>query len=253
MISKRGGQNTMKITDAVWEKRNLDVDAMEFEIAVADNKSIVADILANEKQYNVVKVPESKTEIMFELSANGYSFTECLISLRYNLRYFNEIRLLPMQKRMMNSISYAKMSESDLDEMFAEIRSGLFFTDRVALDPYFEPNANGNRYAGWIGDSLKINATAYKLVYKDKNIGFFVNREIEPGIYFPFLAGMYAKYQKPGFGLSAVYIPLKNCYELGGNAVSTGVSSNNLSVLKIHLMLGFTISHIQYVFVKHNS
>jgi hypothetical protein len=248
-----GVESNMKIIDAFWEKRNLSIEAMEFVVFIEDSKNVVSDILANEKQYNIVKVPVGKVDIMFELAANGYVFIESLIGMHYDLKQFKNVKLLPVQKRMLDSVTYAKMNDVDIDEMFVEIRGGLFFTDRIALDQYFPHGANGNRYVGWISDSLKKDSSAYKLIYKGKNIGFFVNREVEPHVYSPFLSGMYKDYQKSGLGISAIYYQILNSWELHGKTIITDVSSNNQAILKISLALGFTISHMQYVYVKHNN
>ena len=37
-----------------------------------------------------------------------------------------EIKLNPLQKRVMDSISYSKMNDKDVDELFSEIKKGIF-------------------------------------------------------------------------------------------------------------------------------
>ena len=66
----------MKIIDAVWEKRNLGVETVEFVVENSDTEIVMGEILEAEKQYNVVKLPTNKPELMKLLQENGYRFVE---------------------------------------------------------------------------------------------------------------------------------------------------------------------------------
>ena len=79
----------------------------------------------NETQYTVVKVPSGKFDVMFLLKELGYTYVESSINLVHDLK---EIRLNPFQKRVMDSISYSKMNDKDVDELFSEIKKGIYDT-----------------------------------------------------------------------------------------------------------------------------
>jgi hypothetical protein len=243
----------MKIIDAYWEKRNLGVESVEFEIESSDGNEVIDDTLRNEKQYNVVKVPAGRAKAIYGLTEKGYIFIECAISLQYDLSNFSNTPLSEVQKRMMDSISFSAMSKSDLETLFSQIRSGLFETDRICIDPFFTKQQAAERYINWIEDSIAKDAIVNKLIYKNESIGFFVNREIRECVYYPFLSGMYQDHKRSGLGLSAIYMPLKNSKMSGGRSVSTVVSTNNVAVLKMHFLLGFFVRSVNYVFIKHKS
>lgn len=71
---------------------------------------------------------------MFLLKELGYTYVESSINVVHDLK---EIRLNPLQQRVMDSISYSQMNNKDIDELFNEIKKGIFTTDRIYIDPYF--------------------------------------------------------------------------------------------------------------------
>jgi hypothetical protein len=190
---------------------------------------------------------------MLELSRLGYSFVEGSCNLLFDLRKFEQIPLSSVQRRLVDSAGYSEMDDKDKERLFGEIRAGLFNTDRIFLDPHFTNGIAATRYVNWLNDAVVQGAMLYKIVYKGDSIGFFIIKSIGGGIYYPFLAGMYGGHQKSGLGLNAIYQPLSCVKSIGGKKVDTYVSTNNMSVLRMHTRLGFEIGHINNVFIKHNA
>jgi len=49
-----------------------------------------------------------------------------------------------------------------------------------------------------------------------------------------------------------IYLISKYAKEKGYKRIITGVSSNNIQILKLHELLGYSISEMTYCLIKHN-
>ena len=241
----------MKVINAVWEKRNLGVNCHEINIEPNDTANIIKkELPLNESEYTVVKVPSGKFDIMFLLKELGYTYVESSINLVHDLK---EIRLNPLQQRVMDSISYSQMNNKDIDELFNEIKKGIFTTDRIYIDPYFSHDQAANRYINWISDEIKKGCDIFKLIYKNNSIGFFTFKDIGHNVCYPFLAGMYKDYLKSGLGMSTIEKTLKEAINRNYKKMSTYVSINNIKIVNVHLSLGFRVNNVYNVFINHKS
>ena len=240
----------MKVIDAFWEKRNLGVDTVEFIVEKNDSREEVSRIIrASEKDYNTVKLPGERSDLNSLMNELGYTYIETSFHLTHNLRV---PVMNPIQKRMTDCVSYAKMDNDDIDYLFAEIAKGMFTTDRIALNPRFGIETANKRYINWIKDELQRGTELFKLVYKNDATGFFTFKETEKGVYYPFLAGMYEKYSKSGLGINIVLKPLIEAGERSGRMCSTYVVSNNLNSLTANLEVGYKIQGVNNIFYKNN-
>ncbi len=240
----------MKIIDAVWEKRNLGVDAMEFELAATDPvEESIRTIISKEKQYNVVKAPVGNIELNRALSENGYIYAEVMFHIVNDLRRRS---VHPLHQRLCDEIHYDEMDDSDLEELFHELEKGFFRTDRIALDPKFSIEIANKRYANWIKDDMLCGSRVFKEIYHDETINFFICKKISDHVFSPFLGGTYEKYIKTGFGIPCMLKSVEICQSLGATQLISNVSSNNYMALKGNLMVGYQINGVQNVFVKHN-
>jgi len=239
----------MKIIDAVWEKRNLDVTCTEFNIEAGDTIDVVQNaIKESEQQYNVLKIPAGESEFLFAATNLGYTFIETSINVTHDLK---EVPLTSIQRRMVDGADYTLMDNSDIEMLFKEIRKNIFTTDRIAIDPHFSLEQAANRYVGWISDELGRDCDVYNLIYKDQKIGFFTFKEIEDRVYFPFLAGIYENYTKWGMGMALLYKTIVEARTKNAKSISTCISKNNKSVFNAHQALNYRFSKFSYVYVKH--
>lgn len=239
----------MDIINAFWEKRNLGIDCNEIKIEKSDTIDYIKNELPkNESQYTVVKVPSARCDLNFLLQELGYMYIESSIHLTHDLK---NISLSPIQQRILNTIGYEKMNESDIDKLFYEIRKGIFTTDRIYIDPYFTHEQAANRYVNWISDEIKNGTNVYKLIHKDAAIGFFTFKDIGNNVCYPFLAGMYKDYLNSGLGLSTIEKPLKEAIKRNYKKYSTLISSNNVNTFSAHMTFGFVFKSIDNVYIKH--
>lgn len=236
----------MKIIDAIWEKRNLNVDTVEFEIEENDDISVIDTITGSEKQYNVVKIPSQNYKVIQAIQECGYRFVEIMA---YYIIRSGALRLTSVQQRIVDSIETLPMSTEDIEELHFELNRNIFDTDRVYCDKHFTHEQAANRYWGWINDEINRGGKLFKYVYKGKNIGFSgVSRNNST----VFLSGMYSESKHGGFGL---IIPV-NVYRVGmnnGDIKMYGmVSSTNISVQKMYTQMGYTLDHTITIMVKNN-
>ncbi len=241
----------MKIVEATWEKENLGVNCIEITIEQNDTIVEIQEVINNFKNchYFVAKVPLARFDINSILSSQGFVFIEGSVNFQLNIK--NSI-LSPLQHRLNQSIHYHEMDENDLNDLFFEIKNGLFKTDRIILDSKFTPSQSSYRYINWISTELKRKNKVYKILYKNQTIGFFSLKKLNETTYYPYLAGLYNDFINSGLGFSVLRKPIEEVIKRNGKYISTYASTNNPSIIRTHVQQGFIIGETQYVFVKHN-
>lgn len=244
----------MKIVDASWEERNLGVTCYEVTIDKEDSSQQIRNELARltAVQYLVIKVDAPHIDAHFILTELGFTFVEANINMFLDVRNY---KLSSLEQRLNSQIHFSKLTtKEELERLDTELDKGLFRTDRIYLDPHFTKEQAANRYKYWIKDEMSRGSELFEITYKEQAIGFFTQKQQDEKTYYPFLAGLYTNNQdKLGLGFAALTKPIENVIERGGKFISTYVSSNNLSVVKLHAHLGFLPNKIYNVFVKHNS
>ena len=240
----------MNVIDAWWDTRNLGIPCAEVNINREDRPSVCDDLLQgiNGFEYITVKVPAGRIDIVSRLEREGFSFVECLIELDHDLQ---KIELPSFTARFDRVMSRELVAEGCEDEVYDEIRRGLFSTDRVYLDPQFSSMIAAERYVNWLKDEVKRGSELYHVLYKDQRIGFFVYKEKADGAAYPFLASLYRDFFSSGLGINVVVEPMKLARERGCSRIDTFISSNNPPILRIHERLGFRVQDIFYVMTAH--
>lgn len=237
----------MKIVDAYWEKRNLGVSTTEFTIENNDKWEDIENVLANcDSDYQVLRLPCQKTEMVFNVQKHSFLYVEDMVTLKSEL---NTLKFDPISKRLYKEVSFEKMNESDIEQLRNEIKKGLFYTDRVYLDPFFDNMLAFDRYINWVNDEYDRGALFYKFVYKQKTFGFSILKKLSDDCYDGFLGGLYKDFQKGGFGNVLNIVDIVKA--LGGSSVVSNVSSNNFSQIKNLITKGYYPLCSYHIFVKH--
>lgn len=239
----------MKVVHASWEQRNLGVDCNEITVEPDDDaETVIDDIRAHETEYTVVKIPTGCTDILHRLQQVGYSFIEMLTKCHHSGESFNLNRI---QQRIVDRITYSEMADTDLEFMFREISGGLFRADRISMDPYFNSELANRRYVYWIEDELARNAQVFKVVYNEKDVGFFTLKRMGSDLHFAFLGGVYREFSTSGFGFCSHYCQIVEGRRQGSKRVMTAYSSNNRGAAAIHMTFGHVLYQQHYVLIKH--
>lgn len=240
----------MKIVDAYWEKRNLGVDCTEMTITSEDEKSDIINQINNlKKGYIVIKIPYSLTDHSLLVQKYGFDYIESLVTMGRKL--VNPPQLPDIFSRYKPYIGVHPADDSEIASLLKDIESGdIFLNDRIAKDPYFSKKISGIRYSGWIRDLQKMNCRINIGTYKDDNVVFGVltnNGEKYDAV----MGGLLAASRNSRLGFIALYINTMSAYLSGGNYIETRVSTNNLSILKLHQIFGYSIKDFYNVFIKH--
>ena len=241
----------MKIVDAVWEKRSLDVECKDCVVSHEDALDDIEQsiIQVENTQYLVAKIPSNRIDVLMLFEKHGYGFIEAAIKLDLDMRKI----IVPKRLEVMKSkLRWEIMQQEDLEILYKEIDNNIFKTDRIILDPYFTPKQAADRYKYWTMDLVKAGNVPYKVYYDDEVIGFFLNKEVSPGVYDGILAGVYGAYEGTGMGVCIQYAGILFAQEMSAKKYIGHVSANNPAVLKSLEMIGFKVKLIEYVLIKHN-
>lgn len=237
----------MKIINAIWEKRNLGVNTIEVTFEQDDSAEEVDAFLKEIKtEYIVLKLPTYLTSLLPIVQNRGYSYIEDMV---YFVSYLPTLHMNPIQKRLYDSVTVENMTSKDMDVLYDEIQKGLFDSDRIYLDPYFNHKTAMERYINWIKDEYEKKTEFLKYVYKGNDIGFFALRELDNGHYTSFIGGIYKEYRKGGIG--AVVKAPAEVKKRNGKKLSTSVSTNNIAQVKSLVMNGYILENITHTFIKH--
>ena len=240
----------MRIIDAKWEKRNLGVECTEFEISSGEDIAEVKNLIQTyHTDYQIAKVPVGNVAIQLMLQEQGFYFYETNLQLE---RKIGSVESLPhIYSRFEKSITFRDAEDEEIEKILEEVADGhMFTTDKVALDPHFSPELSGRRYSLWARDILKSGAKTVVGLYKGE-VASFTIYEIKDRYYQAFIGGMLGGYRDMGLGFIPLYVTAKHISQAGGGVLRTGVSSNNLAILRLQLSFGAYIKSMTNIFVKH--
>ncbi len=237
----------MRIVNAVWEKKNLGVNAYELSIETGDNIDEVKQQIENiDGDYIVIKVPSDLSEFNSIVQELGFLYIEDLIHVEHDLKEVERNRII---QRLYDETTYREMNDEDFEQLITEIKDGMFDSDRISNDPHFGKEKAANRYINWSKDLRNKGARFYAIRYRDDSTGFVVLDTKDQITYSSILGGGYQKYRKSGIGIIQKEQEITKA--LGGKRVVTTVSSNNVGQFKALIMNGYKPYSIEHVFVKH--
>lgn len=239
----------MKIIDAYWEKQNLGVACSEIICEPADTEDEVRGkigLLSDE--YLVAKVPASRVDLLSVFQSAGFSFAEALLLIGKNL---SKISLPDHYQRIAKGLTVREANADDIDKILTAVKGGVFGNDRISLDPSFSPALAANRYYNWIKSELGKNSLAYIVSHKNSDLGFSILKNNGQGRFGALFSSLFPGKVYPGFGLFAGWVNMLKAKELGGTSLAGAVSSNNLVAVRMNMSIGYEITAIQYVLVKH--
>ena len=248
----------MKCVNAEWELRNLGVKTIEISIEKNDSSLPTSELLQAvenfrqeyDAKYVVVKSDAKYPSISIDFQRAGFWLMENQIGLKAVrkdlLKAFEDYK-----KILYDDVSYRAADDDDIKMICAEIETGMFTTDRIALDPYFGLKIANRRYVLWMQDELKRGAFAHIALYEGKPIGFFLDKIRSEKKLSGLLGGIFKNEQSRNLGAACMYASRIFFANTDWRETKTAVSSNNLNILNLHLMFGHKITDIKNVLVKH--
>ena len=247
----------MKIIDAFWEKRNLGVDTLEIEIedkdANMENKDIEEKISncldKNKHQYYVLKFATGNNDMFRMAKLLDFQFAEVQFDVAiYKQKFITEdySKITRFNTLVVNEYK----DDEHFDYIISKIGDGMFYTDRIALDPHFGIEISNRRYLNWVKD-LKGNDDYSISIFSnnDEKVGFSLNKNNGETCY-GLLGGLFSDYQTSAWGIFSHYSNIKKVFERY-NIFRTSLSSNNIRVIKLWQYFSSEILKMKYVYVKH--
>ena len=99
----------MEIIDAFWEQRNLGISCSEIKADTGDTvKGMLEALALLTSQYQVIKLPVSRYDLMRVVEQHGFSFIEGSMNVVHNLKNIDRSGI---QKRLNDRVCYEEMDE----------------------------------------------------------------------------------------------------------------------------------------------
>lgn len=241
----------MKVVNCTWEQENIGKKTVEITVEENDIFNIDAILQSvNGYEYAVVKVPMSMPEFNFGLTELGFACIETQLTVGKKTSDFDYSKT----SHLYDDTSYQIVeNDNEFNYVVSNIKSGMFSTDRISIDPHFGFDIGCKRYINWLTTEYKSKKSSLiRVVYKGHDVGFMLVR-IEGDTIDLLLNGLYKPYQGKGLGLLTPASPMlyvkKNNLPITQEV--TSISSNNIPVVKLYNRLNFNILRQTYVFVKH--
>lgn len=243
----------MKTTHAAWELDNIGVNAWEIELDAADTPEMLAQeeqrIRALGAEYIVVKTPVNCPQLLFGIGQLGYTFVEMVF--RVMIRR-NEYHMPDRIARFDRGLTVVERTdEAERERIYGLIRTGIFRSDRVSIDPAFGIMKGGNRYANWLKGVLADGGYLYEVLSNEKPIGFFVIIRRDENTVDPVLMAMYDEQNDRGMGALLHKKTLDTCFTHDCKKLTSTIVSNNAKVLHVYVNAGANITDTLYTYVKH--
>lgn len=243
----------MNIVHAIWEKRNLGLDAWEVSLGEQDAADISATLAALRDSkyagaYVCVKLPVGCIKLLHALEDEGFRFMETQLHLKDSFKPDDVKKSLTAAGICVESVEVPK-TVAHWREVIERITPGMFETDRIAMDPLFGPEVACVRYKNWCMD-LFSDERSRLMVYTagGHEVAFNLQlyderRKYNKGL----LGGVFSPYKDSGFG-AAIVLDEEGRNRYGSR--KTSVSSNNPAVVKLHQVCGRIIYGMSYVLRK---
>lgn len=243
----------MKIVHATWEQVNLGVDTYETIMTEEDSIEAYAEaengLISKGAAYLVVKTPVNHPAFLFGLPRLGYVNVETVFHVAIKRSEYHMPASIARFDRGLTVVE--RVQENDRERVYTLIRSGVFKSDRVSVDPAFTLAQSGNRYANWLRQMLDKGGKLFEVLQGEKPIGFFVIARVDEQTVDPVLMGLYDEVNDRGMGALLHKKTLDTCFEQDCARLTSTIVSNNAKVLRVYTNAGATIADTQYTYVKH--
>ncbi|MDD3214485.1 MAG: hypothetical protein PHY64_12465 [Eubacteriales bacterium] len=243
----------MNVFHAEYEENNLGVDTWELTPEPGDTMETLSreekKLIAQGARYLVLKAPVNDAGWLFGLPKLGYSFVETVFHVAIRRADYH---IPPEIARFDRGLTVVERTdEANRERIYTLIRSGIFKSDRVSIDPAFTPAQSGERYANWLRQMLAGGGFLYEVLQGERPIGFFVVTRVDEHTVDPVLMGLYDEAHDRGMGALLHKKTLDTCFTHPCSRLTSTIVSNNAKVLRVYVNAGATITDTLYTYVKH--
>lgn len=242
----------MKVIDCFWEQKNIGKRTVEILVENTDryDRNLIEQ-LSRGFEYVVVKVPMNRLEFNIGLCDMSFTCIESQMNMGIEVKEFDFSKV----SHLYDDTAFEIVdSQKDFLSVTSHIQTGMFSTDRIAIDPEFGDAIGCRRYINWMTTEYNNKKSQLiKVIYKNEHVGFMLIK-IEAETMHLLLNGLYRDYQGKGLGILTPASPMMYTKKASLPIVKeeTSISSNNIPVVKLYNRLSFQILRQTYVFIKHN-
>lgn len=243
----------MKLTDCFWERKNLGENVCE--VTVEDGESFDSEPfldLNSRYTYQVIKLPTGNISFNTGLARLGYFHIETQLNWVKKVRDFDFCNELIV--RLEDNLSFKDViSEEDLSLLLNKIDDDMFSTDRIALDPQYGLAIGRIRYCNWIWSEFTNKSSYISFICIEGTPVGFLMLKVNGRKGYGLLGGIFKQYQNMGLGVltASSFLLYIRVRALDVSSYYTTTSSNNPTNFRIYNKLGFDLSSMTYVYIKH--
>ena len=221
----------MQFIDAIWEFKNTGKHTCELVFEAGDDfYSYPAELINNQYEFSVAKVPAGNLGLIHKLEEEGYRYLENQLLIEFDVSQVSS--LYEEWSSQLAAFSCDVVEEEELmEKILDEIENNMFETDRYSLDPLMGGKVSSVRYRNWLRSLLDHGTTdIYIMKRNNVDVGFFtIKQETERLSTCP-IAGIFSDYKNRGYFLALAFLWLKASSERGYKRLSTSISTNNTSI-----------------------
>lgn len=242
----------MVIVEKPWEIKNLGLSSVEYIINPKDafNDIDFAEIERSDFDYKICRLHATQMDIAYKLQNMGFQFAETTVALECRLK---DHFIAPVYEKYVEMVDVKEADRNDLDYIVEEIKLGMYDNDRVALDPNLGVERSRTRFSNWLQQEYVSGVTKICLLYmKNEPFGYFAVKSLSEKEASSIQAGLFHNFRDSGMGFATLLFPMLVAKQDGKRKITTEVSSNNVISVKTHLSVGYHVTDLKYVLVRHD-
>lgn len=245
-------EENIKITDAIWEKKNLGDSVYEVIVNEKAKTTELDPIFKLDRDLVYVKVHYNNFEIIKKLSNENFTYIENQFTIQKRLQKVFIPELFTKTLRFFDTQIISSKKESEI--IFNELDKGLFTSDRFAIDENFGIKVSNFRYKNWISDMINSGDYEVNLIKTKEGkvpVSFFINK-YQGKTAHAILGGVFTDFKNSGIGHSFIYFAIEHSLKQNCKVLQTQISSNNIPIFNIYSSIfGFEIKDNYVVFKKN--
>lgn len=245
----------MKLTNAVWELRNIGLRVCEIQFGRGDGEREIGEVPGGDSyDYYVAKVPAENISLVHALEERGFRYLENQLNISFTTEEVNRI-----DKRWIERFSgytcSPVQSEEESGHIIKKSGEGLFEKDRFSVDPLIAEGVPDRRIAYWIGDIYRSGASSLYLLKRGVDIvGFFIIRKTGKSSVYVEMAAIFSEYRNRGLSFLLIYNILLMSARIGAKEITASMSTNNISTINTFTrFINFRLEEVSVVLRKYRA
>lgn len=239
-----------RVVEAFWDSAALGIRTQVLNLPEDATLGDLSDLTKMDAPYQVVRLPVAAHGLLHEVQARDFVFAELQIRMHHDAKI---PALTGPYARAVESVAIRDATRSDIELIVERIESGIFRTDRIALDPRFGVAVSARRYSLWLRKAIEDGALCHVLTRSDVLFGFSLQQRESQSLR-GLLGALLDAPSSRGMGWCLPYFEIAAAVRHGASSgVYVTFSSNNPAVQRAAEKLGFRVVYQEYIFVNNST